>query len=136
MNIAIYARTATSVPDNEFNSLKSQVEHLNAWAISKGHNVAAIYQEIAPGNTELRTEFHRLIACALAKDHPFDGIAIAGLSRFSRNIDQCLRYKRCLSKAKVDLITVRPMHRYGCPTLEINLSDNGWCSQMLKWEKM
>lgn len=67
-----------------------------------------IFRDIGISGTksENRPQFNRMIAEAKSKEHPFDVILVWKFSRFARNQEESIVYKRLLRKNNVEVVSI------------------------------
>ena len=107
MRAAIYARVSTGRQAEGELSIPDQVRQCSAYCERHGYTLARVFEERgASATTDNRPEFQAMIAEALAVHHPFDVIIVHSQSRFARNIEHLVSYRRKLEKARVSLISI------------------------------
>lgn len=80
VRVALYARCSTKKQD-----LDSQLEALKRWAEQQGHEVIAVYQDLAvSGRKDNRQGINRLLADA--RQNKFELVGVVELSRIGRSI--------------------------------------------------
>lgn len=107
-SVALYIRVSTDMqlelsPD-------SQKELLLDYCKSHDYIVTDddIFQDlgISGRKAEKRPAFNQMIAMCKSKEHPYDAIIVWKFSRFARNQEESVIYKRMLKKIGVDVISV------------------------------
>lgn len=107
MRVALYARVSTTRQAENELSIPDQLRQLRDWCKRNGHVVAAEYVEAgATATDDKRPQFQEMIAAAMEKPAPFDIVLVHSFSRFFRDLEQALSYKKQLSKAGVELISI------------------------------
>jgi DNA invertase Pin-like site-specific DNA recombinase len=107
MKVALYARVSTTRQAENELSIPDQLRQMRDWCKRNGHVVAAEYVEAgATATDDRRPQFQEMIAAAVEKPAPFDIVLVHSFSRFFRDLEQALSYKKQLSKAGVDLVSI------------------------------
>lgn len=104
---AIYARVSTVRQVERDLSIPDQINQCRNWCERQGIQVVQTFTE--PGASALdedRPVFQEMIHTAKRSDHPFDGIVVHSLSRFSRDSLHSELYIRELRKSGVDLVSI------------------------------
>lgn len=110
MNVAIYARVATTVQNEADEKLNAQVQEIETWAKENGHVIVNKYLDRGTSALDYgRPDFQRLISDAQSQGHPFDAIAVTGTSRLFREPAAYEIYKRLLEHFKVTIISIADM---------------------------
>ncbi|MBQ0942286.1 recombinase family protein [Ideonella sp. 4Y16] len=107
MLVAFYVRVSTGRQAEEGVSLDGQVDQMQAWAASGGHQVVETYIDAGLTATDdRRPEFRRMIADATSAAHPFEAIVVFSQSRFYRDAIAFGMYERQLRRHNVKLISI------------------------------
>ena len=61
---------------------------------------------ISGRESDNRPEFNRMIATCKSKEHPYDAILVWKFSRFARNQEESIVYKRMLKKQNIDVVSI------------------------------
>ena len=105
---AAYIRVSTD--DQLEYSPDSQIKLIRDYARKNNYIIPAefifIDEGISGKTAHKRPEFNRMIAIAKQEDDSFDAILVWKYSRFARNQEESIVYKKMLKKSKVDVISV------------------------------
>lgn len=94
---ALYVRVSTHDQDE----LSPDAQKRLCLDYAKSNNIIIpgdfIFMESVSGrNAQKRHEFQRMISLAKSPEHPFDVIIVWKYSRFARNQEESIVYKRCV----------------------------------------
>lgn len=103
---AIYARCSSLKQAEKDLSLPAQLDHARAYAAREGWIVTTEYVEQASAVSDEREEFQKMIEAARRPDRPFDVIIVWKLSRFARNREDSVVYKKRLQRLGVRVASV------------------------------
>ena len=107
MQAAIYARVSTGKQAQQELSIPDQIAQCEAFCVNKGWTVAKTFIDAGrSGTTDNRPDFQALIAEACSSAKPFDVILVHSQSRFARNLEDLLHYRRRLETAGVALVCI------------------------------
>ena len=99
---ASYTRTSQGGSQSK----DAQDEAIRRYGQEKGWDIAKEYDDPeTSGATADRPRFQKMIEDALSAEKPFSAIIVYDTSRFSRNADDLVRYKKLLEDAGVDLLS-------------------------------
>lgn len=105
---AAYIRVSTD--DQLEYSPDSQIKLIRDYAKKNNYIIPEefifIDEGISGKTAHKRPEFNRMIAIAKQEDDSFDAILVWKYSRFARNQEESIVYKKMLKKSKVDVISV------------------------------
>jgi DNA invertase Pin-like site-specific DNA recombinase len=101
--VSIYARRST---DKQDNSIESQTEVLNSYALS--HNMMVVKKYLDEGISgraaEKRPAFMQMIEDSAGGE--FKAVLVYDSSRFARNLEESIVYKSALKRNGVELISI------------------------------
>lgn len=105
--VAIYARCSADKQAEKDLSIPAQLDCCRAGAQQRGWEVVAEYIDAAESaTTDDRPQFREMIAAARQKPAPFDYIVVWKFSRFSRNREDSVLYKRMLERNRVRVVSL------------------------------
>jgi site-specific DNA recombinase len=105
--VAIYARCSADKQAEKDLSIPAQLDCCRAGAKQRGWEVVAEYVDAAESaTTDDRPQFREMIAAAHEKPAPFDYIVVWKFSRFSRNREDSVLYKRMLERNRVRVVSL------------------------------
>ncbi len=105
--IAIYARCSADKQAEKDLSIPAQLDCCRAGAQQRGWEVVAEFVDAAESaTTDDRPQFREMIAAARQKPAPFDYIVVWKFSRFSRNREDSVLYKRMLERNRVRVVSL------------------------------
>ncbi|MCB9694330.1 MAG: recombinase family protein [Alphaproteobacteria bacterium] len=105
--VAIYARCSADKQAEKDLSIPAQLDCCRAGAQQRGWEVVAEYIDAAESaTTDDRPQFREMIAAARQKPPPFDYIVVWKFSRFSRNREDSVLYKRMLERNRVRVVSL------------------------------
>ena len=104
---AAYVRVSTSRQAELETSLADQVAAIAAYCEARKIELAEVFREPGASATDdNRPQFQAMIEAATARDRPYDLVIVHSFSRFFRDQFEFERYRRKLSKAKVELVSI------------------------------
>ncbi len=107
MKAAIYARCSSVKQGEKDLSIPAQIDAARAHALRSGIEIVTEYiDEAESARTADRPEFRRMLAEARAKKRPFDTILVWKFSRFARNREDSVLYKRLLEKHGIRVVSL------------------------------
>ncbi|MFA5162864.1 MAG: recombinase family protein, partial [Elusimicrobiales bacterium] len=107
MKAALYARVSSQGQADRDLSIPAQLKALREYADKKGWPVAAEYiDEAESARSADRPKFQEMIYDAKLKNKAFDLILVWKFSRFARNREDSILYKKLLKKHGVDVISI------------------------------
>lgn len=107
MRAAIYARVSTGRQAAQELSIPDQIAQCEAYCATRGWMVERSFIDAGrSATTDNRPEFQAMIAEACSFAKPFDVILVHSQSRFARNLEHLLHYRRRLERAGVALICI------------------------------
>ena len=107
MKAALYARVSSQGQADRDLSIPAQLKALREYADKKGWPVAAEYiDEAESARSADRPKFQEMICDAKLKNKAFDIILVWKFSRFARNREDSILYKKLLKKHGVDVISI------------------------------
>ena len=105
--VAIYARCSADKQAEKDLSIPAQLDACRVGAQQRGWEVVAEYVDAAESaTTDDRPQFREMIAAAKHKPAPFDYIVVWKFSRFSRNREDSVLYKRMLERNRVRVVSL------------------------------
>ena len=105
--VAIYARCSADKQAEKDLSLPAQLDACRVGAKQRGWEVVAEFIDSAESaTTDDRPQFREMIAAAKQKPAPFDYIVVWKFSRFSRNREDSVLYKRMLERNRVRVVSL------------------------------
>jgi site-specific DNA recombinase len=105
--VAIYARCSAEKQAEKDLSIPAQLDCCRAGAKQRGWEIVAEYIDAAESaTTDDRPQFREMIAAARQKPAPFDYIIVWKFSRFSRNREDSVLYKRMLERNRVRVVSL------------------------------
>ena len=102
MKVALYLRVA-SADQNDNNVLLWQETRLREWAREQEHEVVAVYQDMAPGNTLDRPGLQALLS--EINQNRFEAVAVHGFSRLVRETALALSLSEALENSGVKVFS-------------------------------
>lgn len=101
-----YIRVSTDMQDEY--SPDAQVRLIKEYAEKNDIILAHVYKDIGISGrtTDKRPEFNQMIADCKSKEHPYDYILVWKFSRFARNQEESIVYKRMLRKDNVEVQSI------------------------------
>ena len=107
MKAALYARVSSQGQADKDLSIPAQLKALREYALKKGWPVAGEYiDEAESARTADRPKFQEMVHAAKLTNKPFDVILVWKFSRFARNREDSILYKKLLHKHGVDVISI------------------------------
>ncbi|HOX22883.1 MAG TPA: recombinase family protein, partial [Elusimicrobiales bacterium] len=107
MKAALYARVSSQGQADRDLSIPAQLKALREYADKKGWPVAAEYiDEAESARSADRPKFQEMIYDARLKNKAFDIILVWKFSRFARNREDSILYKKLLKKHGIDVISI------------------------------
>lgn len=104
---AAYVRVSTSRQAEHETSLADQLAAITTYCESRGIELGDVYREPGASATDdNRPQFQSMIETATGRERPYDLVIVHSFSRFFRDQFEFERYRRKLSKAKVNLISI------------------------------
>lgn len=104
---AAYVRVSTNRQAEHETSLADQVAAITSYCEARNIELAEVFREPGASATDdNRPQFQAMIEAATARERPFDLIIVHSFSRFFRDQFEFERYRRKLSKAKVNLVSI------------------------------
>lgn len=105
--VAIYARCSADKQAEKDLSIPAQLDCCRAGAEQRGWEVVAEFIDAAESaTTDDRPQFREMIAAARERPAPFDYIVVWKFSRFSRNREDSVLYKRMLERNRVRVVSL------------------------------
>jgi site-specific DNA recombinase len=105
--VAIYARCSADKQAEKDLSIPAQLDCCRLGAKQRGWEVVAEFIDAAESaTTDDRPKFQEMIGAAKRKPAPFDYIVVWKLSRFSRNREDSVMYKRLLERNGVRVVSL------------------------------
>lgn len=102
MKVALYLRVA-SADQNDNNVLLWQEPRLREWAREQEHEVVAVFQDMAPGNTLDRPGLQALLS--EINQNRFEAVAVHGFSRLVRETALALSLSETLENSGVKVFS-------------------------------
>lgn len=102
MKVALYLRVA-SADQNDNNVLLWQETRLREWAREQEHEVVAVFQDMAPGNTLDRPGLQALLS--EINQNRFEAVAVHGFSRLVRETALALSLSETLENSGVKVFS-------------------------------
>lgn len=102
MKVALYLRVA-SADQNDNNVLLWQEPRLREWAREQEHEVVAVFQDMAPGNTLDRPGLQALLS--EINQNRFEAVAVHGVSRLVRETALALSLSETLENSGVKVFS-------------------------------
>ena len=107
MKAALYARVSSQGQADKDLSIPAQLKALHDYAAKKGWPVTAEYiDEAESARTANRPKFQQMISDAKLKNRAFDAILVWKFSRFARNREDSILYKKLLRKRGIEVISI------------------------------
>ena len=107
MKAALYARVSSQGQADKDLSIPAQLKALREYAIKKGGTVTAEFiDEAESARSADRPKFQEMIYAAKQKICLFDTILVWKFSRFARNREDSILYKKLLRKHGIDVISI------------------------------
>jgi DNA invertase Pin-like site-specific DNA recombinase len=107
MKAALYARVSSQGQADKDLSIPAQLKALREYALKKGGSVAVEYiDEAESARSADRPKFQEMIFAAKQKVCLFDTILVWKFSRFARNREDSILYKKLLKKHGIDVISI------------------------------
>ncbi|MDX6768763.1 MAG: recombinase family protein [Elusimicrobiota bacterium] len=104
---ALYARVSSEGQAEKDLSIPAQLKALRDYATKRGWTVHAEYvDEAKSARSADRPKFQEMIATARQKEAPFNAILVWKLSRFARNREDSIIYKKLLRKHGVEVVSI------------------------------
>ena len=104
---ALYARVSSEGQAEKDLSIPAQLKALRDYAAKRGWAVHAEYvDEAKSARSADRPKFQEMIATARQKEGPFNTILVWKLSRFARNREDSIIYKKLLRKHGVEVVSI------------------------------
>jgi len=107
MKAALYARVSSQGQADKDLSIPAQLKALREFALKKGGSVVVEFiDEAESARSADRPKFQEMIYAAKQKACPFDTVLVWKFSRFARNREDSILYKKLLRKHDVDVISI------------------------------
>ena len=107
MKAALYARVSSQGQADKDLSIPAQLKALREYALKKGGTVTAEFiDEAESARSADRPKFQEMIYAAKQKICLFDTILVWKFSRFARNREDSILYKKLLRKHGIDVISI------------------------------
>lgn len=107
MKAALYARVSSQGQADKDLSIPAQLKALREYALKKGGTIAVEYvDEAESARSADRPKFQEMIYAAKQKNCSFDAILVWKFSRFARNREDSILYKKLLKKHGIDVISI------------------------------
>ncbi|MFA5162077.1 MAG: recombinase family protein [Elusimicrobiales bacterium] len=107
MKAALYARVSSQGQADKDLSIPAQLKALREYALKKGGSIIAEFiDEAESARSADRPKFQEMIYAAKQKICPFDTILVWKFSRFARNREDSILYKKLLRKHGVDVVSI------------------------------
>lgn len=104
---ALYARVSSERQADKDLSIPAQLKALRDFAARRGWSVHTEYvDEAKSARSADRPRFQEMVSAARQKKPPFDCILVWKLSRFARNREDSIIYKKLLRKHGVEVISI------------------------------
>ncbi|MBI4425391.1 MAG: recombinase family protein [Elusimicrobia bacterium] len=104
---ALYARVSSERQADKDLSIPAQLKALRDYAVRRGWAIHTEYvDEARSAGTADRPKFQEMISAAKQKQPPFNTILVWKLSRFARNREDSIIYKKLLRKHGVDVVSI------------------------------
>lgn len=104
---ALYARVSSERQADKDLSIPAQLKALRDYAARRGWAIHAEYvDEARSARTADRPRFQEMISAARQKNPPFNAILVWKLSRFARNREDSIIYKKLLRKHGVEVVSI------------------------------
>ncbi len=104
---ALYARVSSERQAEKDLSIPAQLKALRDFATRRGWTVQTEYvDEARSARSADRPQFQEMISAARQKKAPFDCILVWKLSRFARNREDSIIYKKLLRKHGVEVVSI------------------------------
>jgi site-specific DNA recombinase len=104
---AVYLRCSADRQAEKDLSIPAQRDACRAAARARGWEVVAEYEDAAESaRTDDRPAFREMVAAARSKPRPFDFILVWKFSRFARNREHSILYKRQLERNGVKVVSL------------------------------
>lgn len=104
---ALYARVSSERQADKDLSIPAQLKALRDFAARRGWSVHAEYvDEARSARSADRPRFQEMISAARQKNAPFQYILVWKLSRFARNREDSIIYKKLLRKHGVEVVSI------------------------------
>ena len=104
---ALYARVSSERQADKDLSIPAQLKAMRDYAARKGWTVCSEYvDEARSARTADRPKFQEMISMARQKTAPFNAILVWKLSRFARNREDSIIYKKLLRKHGVEIVSI------------------------------
>lgn len=104
---ALYARVSSERQADKDLSIPAQLKALRDYAARRGWTVHTEYvDEARSARTADRPKFQEMISAARQKSPPFNAILVWKLSRFARNREDSIIYKKLLRKHGVEVVSI------------------------------
>jgi site-specific DNA recombinase len=104
---ALYARVSSERQAERDLSIPAQLKAMRQHAEKQGWRVVEQFiDEAQSARTADRPEFQRMIGLSKQKERPFNALLVWKLSRFARNREDSILYKRLLRKHGVQVVSI------------------------------